>query len=228
MGEKKEKKRIRPVIEEVTSEEIKHPSAHAELEKEKSEEEGLMLEKDVLKEGEESKKDSLEPLVESKKRGFNIKLLFVLTILTALVVGFVAGGFYVYLTGARALKEKQNDPMPTPTPTFEPQPTPTPNSSPEPVDVTSFEVSVLNGSGRIGEAGRVRAVLEKAGFKVSNVGNASSYDFAKTQIQVKASISESVTQLLSDALTEADYEVQVGKNLASNASYDIIITVGEE
>src|SRR3989344_5468320 len=53
----------------------------------------------------------------------------------------------------------------TPTPNTEEIPAPMPSPEAEDVDLTEFTVRVLNGTGTAGEAGKVKALLEEAGFE---------------------------------------------------------------
>lgn len=167
---------------------------------------------------------------EHKKnnRRINLKLLFFLTIVVALIVGFVAGGLYVYTTGMSLLGNEETEAEQTtaPEPTGEPQEsTPEPTPTPEPVDVSEFSVSVLNGSGRAGEAGKVETLLEDAGFTIGNTGNASRFNFTDTVIQATENVPKTVVTQLEEALSES-YAVEVGDVLPEDSAYDIVITVG--
>ncbi len=159
----------------------------------------------------------------------NIKLLFVITIITALVVGFISGGVYVYVTGV-----KQETPTQTATPTATPavSATPTVSATPSPVAIgadvlAAFKVSVLNGSGQIGGAGKIKALLENAGFKVGTTGNASSFNYTDTIIQTTDKVSADVVALLKKSLSR-DYSVEVGKALPSDSKWDIVVTAGSK
>lgn len=159
----------------------------------------------------------------------NMKLLFVITIITALVVGFISGGVYVYVTGV-----KQETPTQTATPTSTPTVSATPivSATPTPVAVNAdvlaaLKVSVLNGSGQIGGAGKIKALLENAGFKVGTTGNASSFNYTDTIIQTTDKVSADVVAILKKSLSR-DYSVEVGKALPTDSKWDIVVTAGSK
>ena len=180
----------------------------------------------VEKKAEEALKDLETVHHDHKKsnRKMNLKLLFGLTILIALVIGFVAGGLYVYTSGMRGLDNGEEVEQ-TPAPTSEPEQTPEPTPTPEPVDVSEFTVSILNGSGVIGAAGDAEALLDEAGFNVGNTGNASRFNYTDTVIQVKDGVAQSVVEQLEEAHSE-EYSVEVGDPLPETSQYDIVVTVG--
>lgn len=160
----------------------------------------------------------------------NYKLIILITLLTALVVGFVSGGVYVYFSGVSSLGQiAQNHTQPTP---ITPIPTVVPTTSPSPkpdekIDVSSYKVSVLNGSGRIGEASKVADLLKPVGFKIINTGNASRYDYQETLIQTTDKVPQNVIELVVSTLSE-DYQTKLGDPLKTPSPYDIIITVGSK
>lgn len=148
---------------------------------------------------------------------------FLVTFLATLLAVLLAGGIYVYFTGTSPLpKSVENIPAPTVIPTPEVSPTASPSAN---VDLTTFKVSVLNGNGGIGVATAGKQVLEKAGFKVSYIGNADNFNFATTLVQIKASVPSNVSDKVKTALS-ANYAVTVGDPLDSASTYDIVVTVG--
>lgn len=157
-------------------------------------------------------------------RGPNMKLIFLVTIVTALIVGFIAGGVYVYVSGVSNNTIAESTPTPTLAPT---EMTPTSKPSPTPTVVpSSYKVSVLNGSGVIGAAGKVKASLETSGFKVTGTGNAANYSFKNTVVQVKSSVSAGAIDLIKKALN--DYVVEDGDTLPVSSTFDVIVTAGKE
>lgn len=163
----------------------------------------------------------------NNNRKFSLKLMFALTILIALVIGFIAGGLYVYTTGMQESNSEEVEPEESLEPIATPEPTPSPSPTPEPVDISELTVSVLNGSGVIGAAGNAENLLEDAGFTVGNTGNASRFNYTDTVIQVKESVPQSVVDQLEETLSE-DYSVEIGDNLPETSQYDIVVTVGRE
>ena len=129
----------------------------------------------------------------------------------------------------------RNKPEPTPTPssgtivaTQTPEPTPTVTPTPSPkADLNLLKVSVLNGSGKIGEAGKAKTLIEAKGFKVSNVGNAANYTFTDTVIELKETVPDEVFELIEASLA-GTYSVKKGSALKANSQYDIVVTVGSK
>ncbi len=211
-------KRIRQVIEEVIPDTPANPQEKA---------------KEVLKELDRLNAKTKRP---KKEKQTSLKLIFLITVITALIVGFVSGGVYVYFSGVTNL-QKPNA-VPTSTPSLIPEPTPTPSAtagptvspSPKPtekIDLTAYKVSVLNGSGKIGGAGKVSDLLKKEGFTVTNIANAARYDYTDTIVQVTEEVPGSVVDLIKKALSD-NYSVKIGDKLGSTSKYEIVITVGSK
>jgi hypothetical protein len=244
-----EKKRIRPVIVEESGESVPSIDSLAAIDEqptnetvetsvESSEPDNIISEetKDpVFEEATplESKEESRsaadigimqpQPIEPEKKKGNKLTFVFVM-ILVALVVALLAGGVYVYTQGTGVTALPDPTPLATEVPSESPEPTATPT---EKVDVSKLKVSILNGSGKIGEAGKAKTAIEKQGFKVTNTGNAATFDFEETVIQVKEGTSETVVNMLKDSLAET-YKVEVGENLKTTSTYDVVITVGSK
>ncbi|HWA52273.1 MAG TPA: LytR C-terminal domain-containing protein [Patescibacteria group bacterium] len=221
--EKEYKKKLRVVTEEVTAE----PEAKIEEVKQMETPEETKIVEEVPVD--EVSKD--EPrfgvretqnidLNRKEERGAFVKIFFV-TFFATLLAFLLAGGIYVYLTGI-----KGGSVSPTPTPTTEaitePTPTPTPTA-----DLSTFKISVLNGNGGIGVATAAKAVIEKAGFTVTDVGNADNFNFTDTLVQVKSTVPSDVVEKIKNALS-ANYSVAMGDPLDANSNFDIVITVGSK
>lgn len=206
------KEKITPVIEEVVEEKVAvEPEKETDL--------------------------PLKKTVSIKKQGFSFKLMLFLTIITAIVTGLLAGGFYVYFTGISKLKPESEDETNYPTPVA--VATSVPQSSPdvsqnetvaeENVDVSLYKIQILNGSGKIGEASKVEKILLADGYEVANVGNASSYNYKETAVVYKNDVPTLVIANLKDLLSKAyDVAEEDGDNLADSSAYDIVITVGSQ
>lgn len=149
---------------------------------------------------------------------------FLITFFATLLAMLLAGGIYVYLTGTKGISIKTDSGVSTPLPTSTPSPTAT--ATPK-VDFSTYKFSVLNGNGGIGVAGAAKAIIEKVGFKVSNLGNADNFTFTDTMIQAKASVASDAIDSLKTALSDK-YSVKIGTNLDSSNPYDIIVTVGSK
>lgn len=164
---------------------------------------------------------------ENEKSGgpdFKI-VLFIALIL--LILGTVVGGVYYY---KRGVVTAPSQPTPQPTTTEKVSPTPTPTQAPEEVDLSKYFLSVLNGSGVAGEAGRVRATLVEAGFSENNVqvGNADSTDYKDTEVQMKTDLPEGVFEAIQTALGKTYSVVKSDKALEEDSKFDVIITVGKK
>lgn len=84
-------------------------------------------------------------------------------------------------------------PVPTVTPTSTPTPTPTPSFK-----KSELKIQVLNGSGTAGKASELKTILSKKGYQEIITGNADSYDYTLTEIQVKKSKSQAATMIKED------------------------------
>lgn len=162
--------------------------------------------------------------VEKGGNGFNGRLFFGL-LLVFILLGALAGGLFYY-------KQKVVVPGEVPEPKSE-EPTSAPTTTPTPevkVDLTTYSVNILNGSGTPGEAGVVKNLLVAVGFATDKLktANAGSYDFKSTEIQVKADVPTAVTDAVIKSLSDK-YTVEVQKeNLASTSPYQIVVTVGSK
>jgi len=110
----------------------------------------------------------------------------------------------------------------TPTPTSTPIPTPTPA-----IDRKSLQIEILNGSGKAGAAAAMKKLLEEKGYTIAGTGNAKSYDYAKTEIDIKAEKASMSSVLEADVVQE--YSVgTVTATLKNSLPYDAVVTVGKE
>lgn len=227
----KSKHRIRPVIEEVQPSSSSSPSSplppSQPVAPKRSAPEAQA--KEVIKELDELNGSNKKKNSPAQKT--NYKLIILVTALTALIVGFVSGGVYVYFSGLSSLGQPDLSlPQPTPTPLVS-SPSPRPSLSPSPTpaeapDLEKYKLSVLNGSGKIGAAGTASDALEKAGFSVTHTGNAANYSFKDTIIQTTSDVPETVIIALKKALSS--YTTELGDSLPISSQYDIVVTVGAQ
>lgn len=162
------------------------------------------------------------------KKSFKVNMGFLgIVVAVALIVALVTGALYVYFNGVNSLKTSP-EATPEPTPTQAPIVTATPQPTAATlVELDSYKVSVLNGSGKIGEAGKVSDLLEEAGFVVTSTGNAPNFSFKTTVIQAKSTVNTQAIAKAEQAL-EGSYEASVGDPLDAKAPFDIVVTVGAE
>ena len=220
---------MKPVIEEISAEVSSVEEKEVETPSE-TQLEGVSVESPLESPGSfESVVEDVTPEPEIKKHNdskkVNLKMIIVITILSALVAAFVSGGVYVYLSGVQSSDENvEESPSPTPAPSESPEANATPE--PAPVEISSYSVRVLNGSGAIGAASSGEDILVEAGFTVESTGNASNYDFESTVVQAKPSVEAEAVNKAKTALEEDDYEVEIGTPLAASSEYDIVVTIG--
>lgn len=221
------KKRIKPVIEEVVSGDAPKKDESPEV----------VAEGDVVHEhhhehGEHHDHHDHKPAEEApaalavEESKSDVKLFVLVAVITALVVAALAGGIYVYLNGINKLSTPTPTPSETPIIMETPEPTATASPAAE-VKLSTYKVQILNGSGKIGEANKAKALLEKEGFVVGSTANAASFDFTDTIIKAKATVAESVVNTAKDALSKT-YSVKIGDTLPASSAYDIVVTVGSE
>lgn len=167
---------------------------------------------------------SSQPAVAQPQKT-NFKLIFAVSVVTALIIGFVAGGVYVYFTGVKGTKKDTtadttlSSPAPLPTNTASTTPTA------KPVNIAEYGISILNGSGTVGEATRANDLVEGDGFTVINTGNAKTFDFTDTVIQATSIVPETVIERLEESLSK-QYSVVIGDPLPDSSEYDIVVTLG--
>ena len=115
-----------------------------------------------------------------------------------------------------------------PTPTVMPtKPTPKLTSTPLPkVNKSQLKIKVLNGSGIKGKASEVKDLLKEKGYQEILTGNADSFDYQQTEIQVKkskASVTSTVKNDLKENLTSFKEST-----LDEDEAADIILIIGSD
>lgn len=153
------------------------------------------------------------------RKNTNAKTIVWIVLIVLGLGALVGGGIYFYKT-----RTAGNQTTPSETVSA---PTPTPTSAQE-VNLAEYNIQVLNGSGIAGEAGKVKALLEKAGFEDFEVGNAKTYDYTDTEIRIMSDTPDKVYDAVEDALTDGGYSVKKGTTLSVDSDFDIVITVGSK
>lgn len=138
-----------------------------------------------------------------------------------LLLGILLGGFVFY---QKMMNKTNSEIVITPAPVVS-ETSPTPSVSASPVPLTKYSVAIQNGSGIAGEAGKVKTLLEAAGFKVSGTANASTYDFTKTIVKVKVTVEKDYLDALVKAL-EKNYQVDKTQTLTTSSTDDVQVIVG--
>lgn len=125
-------------------------------------------------------------------------------------------------------------PIPTETPALTPgkgTPTPTAKITPTPsktsgLDRSLLTIAIKNGSGTAGAATKASNYLKGLGYDIVSSGNADSFDYANTTIQIKASKKAYLDQLKKDL--SANYTVGSTSANLTSGSADAIVVVGKE
>jgi len=223
-----EKKNVRMVVEEVGnegSENLEEAPKKDVMPDQETESEVSPKNKEVLNSKdttEEVKKPEKEEKVK-KESSFNI--LWIL-IPGMLLLGLLIGGIFAYVFGIQKISDTNiEQSTQTQNATIEPvqSSTPVPSASPS-ADLSKYKIKILNGSGISGEAGKVQDLVEEAGFSVLSTGNASTYDYTKTEITLKTGIDPDFVNSLVSALEEV-YQLDDVKTLSSQTN-DITVIVG--
>jgi hypothetical protein len=154
------------------------------------------------------------PALGPQKRPVNKRFVYlILTILVLLVAFFSYRIFGTKGKGAITQNPAVSTPSPTeslptetPTPTSAPNITITPTPVPtlNPVDPTTgldrsqLSVTVENGSGEAGVAGKAADILKHLGYNVTGTGNADNFDYTNAVIQVKSGSNDYLSLLQTD------------------------------
>lgn len=213
--EVKEKAEVETTTDKQIIEETKDDTVEVEQVKEKSVEE-------KAREVAQLKKDEVEEPLEYQDRSSSGVMWII--VLTALLVGALAGGFITYFSGLARLENPQV--TPTPVATEMPSTTPTPAAQTE-LKREDLTVQILNGSGVAGAAGQAKAALEKLGYKNVQTGNASASDFAETEVAILKA-KENYFELVKKDLEDSDYTVSAtAKTAPTTSKFDVVITLGK-
>lgn len=106
-----------------------------------------------------------------------------------------------------------------------PEATPIPTKAE--VDKKAYEIEVQNGSGIAGEGARVKEVVEKAGFKVGAVGNATTSDYTETIIKVNEDVPVEYIDELTKTLEERGPVAKIEK-FALGEDGEVLVIVGNQ
>lgn len=115
-------------------------------------------------------------------------------------------------------------PTPIPSPTV-PPPTPTPTISAN-INREDIQLKILNGSGTAGKAGEMEDEFSKLGYSDIVTGNADTFDYDKTVLQVKASQQDEGNVVASDL--KKIVPGFVTETLDASDSADVVIVVGKD
>jgi outer membrane biosynthesis protein TonB len=217
-----EKKNMRMVVEEVKDDES--TKIEEIVKKEVKPVEQVKAEEPPIKEAAKEEPIKKEEEIKPKKESsFNI--LWIL-IPGMLLLGLLIGGIFAYVFGIQKISDTNKaDTSETQNVTVEPTASTTakPEASPN-TNLSKYKIKILNGSGISGEAGKVQTLVEAAGFTVLSTGNATSYDYKKTQITLKTGIDPDFVSALITALKK-NYQLEDTKTVSSQTN-DVTVIVG--
>ncbi|MCR4263097.1 MAG: LytR C-terminal domain-containing protein [Candidatus Roizmanbacteria bacterium] len=160
---------------------------------------------------------------------------YFLIFLAALIIGALIVGGYFYYQSQTSSDESPESEQQEPTPETVQEATEGAGMTEEgtdegesqsDMDLSEYQVQILNGSGIAGQAGAVQELLEAGGFEQFETGNADSFDFTDTEVRMKEEVPADVFTSIMDSLEE--YTVVEGDVLDEDADYDIVITVGQK
>ena len=198
---------------------------------------GLCLKKDL--QGKDEKVLNMKPIddkspmpssfdyvdkTQSKSSISNKKLLTII-IAIFIISSLIIGGI---LRSRKSKQEEVSSPSPPAVITPSPEASSEPSPSPATLDLSSYSIQVLNGSGVAGEAGSVKDALETGGFEEINTSNADNYDHTDTEVSLKDNISESVFNEIENILSSSYTVVLDSDSLTSRSDYDVVIIIGEK
>ena len=192
----------------------------------KKDTEEIKKEKELTEEKEEKPKDeskeesSEEKLPETDKLPFWI-LFFAFLIGLTLGAGLIGGIFY-YKSRVESSVSDESKPSSTIAPDTEEEKT---EDATEPeIELSSYSIQILNGSGIKGIASEFEVIIQDAGFDNTTTGNADNYEYEVTEVSFKTSVSQEVKDVINDSLS--DYETETNDDLSDTSEYDVVIIVG--
>ncbi len=207
-----------PKVKEVTSEPSKE-----DVEKESVSTDNNSDEEEIVEEKPEQPAPAATP---SPSGGNSVSFMgiFVSFTLSLILGALLVGGIFYFKSSVDSRPEPTSTPTSTLAPVVENDPTPTPIS--EEVDLSEYNLRVLNGSGIAGEAGRVANLLSEAGFSNPNAANANNQNYTDTIIEHKETVSKAAIDEIVSAL-EDTYTVEISNELIDeDEEYDVVVIVG--
>jgi hypothetical protein len=181
----------------------------------------LDRQKEVVKELFKKKETLLdsEISIHEKKGSIPLVMWVVIVLTVAFLVSF--GIIFAFRGGTPNISVSTGvSPTSTVAPTAAITPTPEVNKK-------DLKIQVLNGNGEKGVASAMKTVLESKGYTVTDTGNAGTYDYENTEIQVKTG-KEQIAETLKTDLTGKYEAVVSDKKLDASSVYDIRIIVGKK
>lgn len=179
---------------------------------------------ETVKKVEEVKAEETQVQVKEKKPG-KIKAILLFIGIVIFVGGLTAGGIILSqkaLKGGNASVPVEIVPTSVPTIVNSITTTPVPEFSKK-----DLKISVLNGSGIAGLAGKAKTFLEGLGYQVVNTGNAEVFTYETTEVSIK----EDKQMFLADIVKSLGEKYTLSaKNptLDSKSEFDVVIKLGKK
>lgn len=170
----------------------------------------------VLEEKEEEQEEETnEPKKSRKALWINLFIVF--------IGSFLIVTFFLFLRQKKIDEIKQLEAN-TPTPTVAVSSSPTQ----VPVDISKYTISVLNGSGKAGEAAKAKTLLVGEDYTVETVGNASESTYEETLIKAKKSVPSAFIDALKKSLESSYVLDPIVAEFADTKNTDVEIIIGSE
>lgn len=144
----------------------------------------------------------------------------IIVIIFLIILGSI-GGFLMY--NKNMLPKNKPTPTPTPLQVLSPTPLATPTTE---IDTSEYTITILNGTGKAGEATKIETLLTDNGFNVVKTGNANNFNYEKTQARFKEKVPDEA-KLPLDKLLKTLYDFSIGTKLEEEYDSDILIIVGK-
>lgn len=164
---------------------------------------------------------------ESEPSSFSSYFLNKTVMIAAVIILILGGSAYAYSQGTfSSLLASTATPKEEVTPTVQPTTTPTPAPTEE--DKTKLSVQILNGTGTTGQAGKVKARLEKLDYSDIKTANGDTKENTITTVTFSVKVSREYQEEVTKDLEKMFEEVESEKSKEESPEFDIIILTGIE
>lgn len=154
----------------------------------------------------------------------NKKNIFFMILLILVVAGLIGIGFVYRKPIMDTISGGLVSPTPTPAPVSQKEEEPT--KTPEP-KLDTHAIKVLNGSGKAGEASKIKETLAQKGFNIESIGNTDTSDYEETVIQAKSTVSREFLDALKKVLS-ASYVLDPVDSLSETEEVDVVVIIGSK
>lgn len=187
--------------------------------------------KDTATKEAETKEDTEElkeeiPMAQVQVQESNSSLVkSIILVIVGVVVGAITATAIIVVYNRMLLKPKITPPVVeniSPSPQAEQIAT---TSGKLTEDLTFYDLKILNGSGKGGEAGKTEIFLKGKGYSVLEIGNADKSDYKKTVIKAKVKVKSEFIDSLKKVLAE-QYELDDVQTLDDKEQTDVVVIVG--